>query len=102
MCRFEHDTMGVRSVMGAVMKRHGHDTMTLPMTAHDTISVIAQHAGNQREAETNDTMTLISSKWRDKGKTVWFLARERELSVKTGGRKDLAKTSVIASWRVKP
>ncbi len=50
------------------MKRHGHDTMTASMTAHDTISVMAQPVDNQNETKHHDTMTLNYSKWGDKGK----------------------------------
>lgn len=62
MCRSEHDTMCFRSVMDAVMKRHAHDTMTLPMTLHDTISVMAEVTGHEDVTSTHDTMTLDSSK----------------------------------------
>jgi hypothetical protein len=46
--------------------RLGHDAS---MTAHDGIAVMVKLDGNQRDAKRHDTMTLIFSKWRDKGKT---------------------------------
>lgn len=99
MCLSEHDTTAGGSVMGGVMKRHGHDAMTLRMTAHDTNSVMAEGAGNQREAKGHDTMTLDSSKWRDKGKNRVVKTRGRELERETGGREDSTESSVMPSWR---
>ncbi len=68
MCHSDHDTTSRRSVIGSVMKRHANDTMTATMTAHDTISVIAQPVEDQRQAQDHDTMTLNYSKWGDKAK----------------------------------
>ena len=83
---------------GVRHERHGHDAS---MTAHDGSAVMAKRAGNQWDARRHDTMTLISSKWSDKGKTGVMKHLEHGVSTKTTGRPYLTKTSVMPSWRVK-
>jgi hypothetical protein len=78
-------------------ERHGHDAS---MTGHDGSAVMAEVVGNQREAELHDTMTLNSSKWRDKGKSASVKHREHGVKAKPAGRRDFAKSSVMPSWRV--
>jgi hypothetical protein len=79
-------------------ERHGHDAS---MTAHDGSAVMAKGAGNQWDARRHDTMTLISSKWGDKGKKETVKQGEHGMRTKRGGRPYLTKTSVMPSWRVK-
>ena len=76
-------------------ERHGHDAS---MTAHDGSAVMAEGVGNKGDAERHDTMTLDSSKWRDKGKKGGVKHRERGLTWKRGGKGDLTESSVMPSW----
>lgn len=79
-------------------RRHGCDAS---VTACDGSAVTAQSVGNQRVAKRRDTMTLLSSKWGDKGKKGLVKHRERELVLKMGGRRDSAESSVMPSRREK-
>ena len=97
MSRSDYDGKSGRSVMGAVMKRHGHDAMTAAMTAHDTISVIRFDSVAQGFPRLNDTMTLDSSKWRDKWKMRPVKHPGHSLRPKSGGQAYLAETSVMPS-----
>ena len=98
MCRFKSMTPRIMKRLEKCHKRHGHDGR---MTRHDDHGVITQPVGNQRETETNDTMTLDSSKWRYKGEKRAMKQNERKLRAETAGRQVLTTISVMPSLRGK-